>query len=90
MSEAIASIKSDPSGAAEVIGKVLAIPPAVVASTLSKVNFGLDISPVWADEYDKKAEYLFDIKELRKKVVASDVFDPAPLKAICGSCDGGK
>jgi ABC-type nitrate/sulfonate/bicarbonate transport system substrate-binding protein len=90
MSEAIDSIKSDPSGAAEVIGKVLAIPPAVVASTLSKVHFGLDIGPAWANEYDKKADYLFELKELRKKVVASDVFDPAPLKAICGSCDGGK
>lgn len=90
MTEAIASIKSDPSGAAEMIGKVLAIPPGVVASTLSKVHFGLDISSAWADEYDKKADQLLDIKELRKKVVASDVFDPGPLKAVCGSCDGGK
>jgi ABC-type nitrate/sulfonate/bicarbonate transport system substrate-binding protein len=90
MTEAIASIKSDPSGAAGMIGKVLAIPPGVVASTLSKVHFGLDISSAWADEYDKKAAQLLDIKELRKKVVASDVFDPGPLKAVCGSCDGSK
>jgi ABC-type nitrate/sulfonate/bicarbonate transport system substrate-binding protein len=90
LTEAIASIKSDPSGAAEVIGKVLSIPPKVVASTLSKVNFGLDISPTWADEYNKKADYLVGIKELRKNVAANDVFEPGPLKAICGACAGGK
>jgi ABC-type nitrate/sulfonate/bicarbonate transport system substrate-binding protein len=90
LTEAIASIKSDPSGAAEVIGKVLSIPAKVVASTLSKVDFGLDISPTLADEFNKKADYLLGIKELRKRVVASDVFEPGPLKAICGSCASDK
>ena len=71
---------------AEVIGKVLSIPPKVVTSTLSKVIFGLDIGPGWADEYNKKADYLLGLKELRKKVVAADVFEPGPLKAVCASC----
>lgn len=90
LTDAIASIKSDPSGAAEVIGKVLSIPTKVVESTLSKVNFGLDIGPAWADEYNTKVDYLVGIKELRKKVVASDVFELGPLKAICASCAGDK
>jgi NitT/TauT family transport system substrate-binding protein len=87
---AIASIKSDPADASEVIGKVLAIPPKVVASTLSKVNFGLDISSQWASEYDSKAQYLLGIKELRRKVVAKDVFEPGPLQAVCGGCAASK
>lgn len=86
MTDAIAYIKSNPADSAEVIGKVLSIPPKVVTSTLSKVIFGLDISPGWADEYNKKADYLLSLKELRKKVVAADVFEPGPLKAVCASC----
>lgn len=85
LNDAIGSIKSDPQAASEVIGRVLSIPPRVVASTLSKVNFGLGITPQWAEEYDKKADYLLGIKELRKKVVAKDVFAPDYLKAVCAS-----
>jgi ABC-type nitrate/sulfonate/bicarbonate transport system substrate-binding protein len=83
LNDAIASIKTDPQGASEVIGRVLSIPPRVVASTLAKVNFGLGITSQWADEYDKKADYLLGIKELRKTVVAKDVFAPDYLKAVC-------
>lgn len=88
MSDAFAYIKSDPSDSSEVIGKVLSIPTGVVSSTLSKVVFGLDIGSAWADEYNRKADYLVGLKELRKKVVAADVFEPGPLKAICPSCAG--
>ena len=57
LSDAINSIKSDPTGAAEVIGKAISIPPEVVKSTLSKVDFGLGMTSEWADEYNKKADY---------------------------------
>lgn len=88
MTDAIAYIRSNPSDSSEVIGKVLSIPTKVVASTLSKVVFDLDIGPSWAAEYNKKADDLVGLKELRKRVVAADIFEPGPLKAICASCAG--
>jgi ABC-type nitrate/sulfonate/bicarbonate transport system substrate-binding protein len=86
LSDAINSIKSDPTEAAEVIGKAISIPPEVVKSTLSKVDFGLGMTPEWADEYNKKADYLLSIGELRGKIVAKSVFEPGPLHSVCGSC----
>jgi len=86
LSEAIEWTKANQGEAAKVIGQVISIPPNVAENTLSKVNFGLDMSLAWASEYDTKADYLLSIKELRKKVVAKDVFNSAPLHAVCPNC----
>lgn len=84
--EAAAFIKANPDEAAAIIGKVISIPTEVARQTLSKVDFDIAMTEQWANEYNDKAAYLQGLSELRKKVVAKDVLDPAPLRAVCPDC----
>lgn len=86
LSQAAEWVKANPKEAAEIIGKEINIPTDAVVATLSRVDSKLEMTADWASEFDKKAEYLLGLKELRRKVVASDVFQPEPLKAVCGAC----
>jgi ABC-type nitrate/sulfonate/bicarbonate transport system substrate-binding protein len=75
--------------AAVVIGKEIDIPVPITLGTLSKVNNRISLSGEWAREFDEKAQYLFQIKELKSATTAKDAFDPAPLRAACPECVKG-
>jgi len=75
--------------AAEIVGKDINIPKPVVLGTFSKIHNDVSMSADWAREFDKKARYLTDLKELKKLTSAKEVFDPQPLKVACPACVKG-
>jgi len=75
--------------AAEIIGKEIDIPKPIAMATLEKVHNQILMSADWAKEFDDKAKYLAEIKELKRATTAKDAFDPAPLKAACPDCVKG-
>ena len=75
--------------AATIVGKDINIPKPVVLATFSKIHNDVTMSSDWAKEFDEKAHYLADIKELKKVTTAKEVFDPAPLKQACAACVKG-
>jgi len=79
-------IRENPEPAAEIVGRDINIPVDVVRGTLSKVDNRLTMTTEWAREFDATATYLHGLRELRNTVTHRDVFDPAPLRAICASC----
>jgi hypothetical protein len=68
------------------VGREINIPEDVVRGTLAKVDNRLTMTTEWAREFDATATYLHGLRELRSSVTHRDVFDPAPLRAICPSC----
>jgi ABC-type nitrate/sulfonate/bicarbonate transport system substrate-binding protein len=75
--------------AAEIIGREIDIPKPIAMATLEKVHNQIVMSAEWAKEFDEKAKYLAEIKELKRATTAKDAFDPAPLKAACSECVKG-
>lgn len=86
MQKAADWIRANPEKAAEVIGKEINIPVDVVLGTLAKVDNRLTMTAEWAREFDEKSQYLHGLRELRNAVTHREVFDPAPLRAVCASC----
>lgn len=72
--------------AAEIVGRVINIPPDVVKSTHDKVETAVSLSAKFAGDFDEKSEYLSGLGELRGQVTAADVIDAAPLSAVCPEC----
>ena len=75
--------------AADIVGKDINIPKPVVLNTFAKIHNEVTMTAEWAKEFDEKARYLTDLKELKKLTSAKEVFDPAPLKAACPACVKG-
>jgi ABC-type nitrate/sulfonate/bicarbonate transport system substrate-binding protein len=75
--------------AAEIVGKDINIPKPVVLATFSKIRNDVSMTADWAAEFDEKARYLAELKELKKLTSAKEVFDPKPLKDACPSCVKG-
>lgn len=75
--------------AAEIVAKDINIPKPVVLATFSKIHNNVTMSADWAKEFDEKARYLAEIKELKQLTSAKEVFDAAPLKQACASCVQG-
>ncbi|MBN9076464.1 MAG: ABC transporter substrate-binding protein [Rhizobiales bacterium] len=86
LSKAAEFLKSSPDEAAEMVGKVINIPPDVVKSTYAKINTGVVLPSQFSVDFDAKSEYLLKLGELRGAVKAAEVIDPAPLKAVCPEC----
>ena len=79
-------VRANPGPAAEMVGREINIPEDVVRGTLAKVDNRLTMTTEWAREFDATATYLHGLRELRSSVTHRDVFDPAPLRAICPEC----
>jgi NitT/TauT family transport system substrate-binding protein len=80
------SIRANSEKAAEIVGAEINIPVDVVLGTLAKVDNRLTLTAEWGREFDEKAQYLHGLRELRNAVTHRDVFDPAPLRAVCAAC----
>ena len=63
--------------AAEIVGKDINIPKPVVLDTFSKIHNDVTCRRTGRREFDEKARYLTDLKELKKLTSAKEVFDPA-------------
>jgi len=79
-------MKGNPDEAADIIGRQINIPKDVVASTLSRIETSLQLNDTWATEYDAKAQYLYEEKELPQPTTAKVSFLPGPLSDVCPVC----
>jgi NitT/TauT family transport system substrate-binding protein len=75
--------------AADIVGKDINIPKPVVLQTFAKIHNQITMTGDWAKEFDEKARYLAEIKELKKLTTAKEVFDPKPLETACPACVKG-
>ncbi|MGG5807834.1 ABC transporter substrate-binding protein [Falsiroseomonas sp. CW058] len=78
--------RANPDAAAEMVGREINIPVDVVRGTMSKIDNRLTMTAEWAQEFDRVATQLHALREIRNPVTHRDVFDPAPLRAVCAAC----
>jgi ABC-type nitrate/sulfonate/bicarbonate transport system substrate-binding protein len=82
-------LEANPDAGADIVAKDINIPKPVVLATFSKIHNEITMTSDWAKEFDQKAQYLANIKELKKVTTAAAAFDPQPLKQVCSSCVKG-
>lgn len=82
-------LEANRDAAADIVAKDINIPKPIVLGTFEKTFNQITMSADWAKEFDEKARYLADLKELKQLTSSKEVFDSRPLKLVCPACVKG-
>jgi ABC-type nitrate/sulfonate/bicarbonate transport system substrate-binding protein len=82
-------LEANRDAAADIVAKDINIPKPIVLGTFAKTYNQVIMNADWAREFEEKAVYLAQLKELKRAPTAKDVIDVGPLKQVCPACVKG-
>jgi ABC-type nitrate/sulfonate/bicarbonate transport system substrate-binding protein len=82
-------LEANRDAAADIVAKDINIPKPIVLGTFAKTYNQVIMNADWAREFEEKAVYLAQLKELKRAPTAKDVIDAGPLKQVCPACVKG-